>query len=146
MNTARDPCRPVIEALRRLLEPLGLSPEDLAGLDIDPYGPRVIAVLEPRWAVQVVLDASPDGAELEATLEAPKGLDQAEAEAALEETVLEEARAVDEYDVAYDPEQGEAVITLHAAHPARLPRIDRLAEKAAEKLRELAGGATGRQG
>ncbi len=142
----RDPCTPVLEALRRLLDPLGLDPGTLTRLEIDPYGPRIIIALEPPWAIQVVLDASPDGAELEATLEAPKHLDQADAEAALEETVLEEAQAVDEYDVAYDPEQGEAIITLHAAHPARLPRIDKLAEKAAEKLRELAARSAGRQG
>jgi len=146
MAPSRDPCRAALEALRRLLAPLGLRPEDLARLDIDPYGPRVIAVLEPEWALQVVLDASPDGAELEATLRAPKGLDQAEAEAALEETVLEEAQAVDEYDAAYDPDEGEAIITLHAANPARLPRIDRLAEKASRSLEALAAEKTRRQG
>lgn len=135
---AGEACSKLTQALRQLLDPLGLSPEHIRSASIDPHGPRIILDLEPPWANGVSIDASPDGVEAVVAIPAPRGLDPEEAEeAALQ--ALEEAgiTGVDEYDAAYDPQEGELVIEIHASLITHIPRLPELAEKAAKALAGL---------
>jgi len=128
--------------LEKLLKGTGVEPGDVVGLDVDPYGPRVVVAAEPGWARRVVLDMSPDGVEAALLLEAPQGLPGGDAEEAILEAVesLPGIGVLDEYEAAYDPEAGEAVVELHARRLTHLPSLREVAERARRALRGLAGG------
>jgi len=128
------------DALDRLLRGTGLSPDDVAAVDFDPYGPRIIITLEPWWAKRVVLDVSPDGVEATLLLEAPRGLEQRHAEEAIFEAVEEApgAEALDEYDVAYDPSHAEAMLELHVERLTHMPNLGDLAARVKKRLEAMA--------
>ncbi|KSW12435.1 hypothetical protein CF15_06835 [Pyrodictium occultum] len=135
------------KALKPIVEALGIDINDVENLEIDPYGPRVVLEARPRRGRtrSVFLDASPDGVELVASLEAPRGLDPRELEERLAELLEEspETQGVEEYDVDYDPEAGEARITLHARLVAELPGVGELERLLEEALGGLqTGGRT----
>ncbi len=109
----------------------------MEGLELDPYGPRIIVKLRPGWAEDVYIDASPDGVEAAVTLRAPRGLDPRVVEDEVG-AVLEE-EGIGEYDVAYDPGEGLLNITLLARLLPELPPLHSLAEKASETLNKLRG-------
>ncbi len=109
----------------------------MEGLELDPYGPRIIVRLKPVWAEDVYIDASPDGVEAVMTLRAPRGLDPGVVEDEIG-AVLEE-EGIGEYDVAYDPGEGLLSITLLARLLPELPPLRSLAEKASGALNKLQG-------
>ncbi|ALL00970.1 hypothetical protein Pyrde_0922 [Pyrodictium delaneyi] len=131
------------KALRPIVDVLGISIEDIESLEIDPYGPRIVLEAKPskHGARSLFLDASPDGVETVVTLEAPRGLDKNELEGTLAELIEEspETQSVEEYDVSYDPEEGEVTITLHARLLAELPSIKEVHKLLEETLQQLRG-------
>ena len=124
------------DALRPLLAVLDATVDEVDKLTIDPEGPRVIVEATPGWARRVTLDASPDGVELVAAIEVGRGMDPVEVENLVADAVEDAdwAAGIEEYDVAYSPETGEAVVTLAARLPSHLPRGRQLARTVREAL------------
>ena len=131
-------CEKLAKALQPILTMYEADVDQVEELSLDFEGPRITVKLKPGWARSLYVDSSPDGVELVAALEAPRGLDQAEAEAVLE-SLIEEAEwynSIEEYDIAYDPDRGEAVLTLYARLLQHLPgarELRRLAKQLAEE-------------
>jgi hypothetical protein len=115
------------KALKPIVEVLGARVEDVADLEIDAYGPRVIVQVKPQDPLveSVFIDASPDGVEAVYTLRLQRGMNRGEVEdrvaAGIEES--DSMQAVQEYDVAYEPESGELTITLHVKLLPELPSL-----------------------
>lgn len=131
------------KALKPIVDVLGISVEDIESLEIDPYGPRIVLEARPaRHSIRsLFLDASPDGVETVATLEAPKRLSKNRLEEALAGLIEEspETQSVEEYDVSYEPEEGEVTVTLHARLLAELPGVEelrKLLQRALERLQD----------
>ncbi len=131
------------EFLRPLSEKLGFDIESVEEVRVDPEGPRITVRCGPGPGYEsLYLDLSPDGVELTVTLPAPKGLDPEDVDARLGVRIEEgeEFEQVEEYDVAYDPEEGEVTVTLHARTVNALPRVDTLRRVVEEVLAETGGG------
>jgi len=131
----------VEKALRSVIEPLGAKTTMVEDIEIDPYGPRIVIQLAPGPGIEsVFIDASPDGVEAVYTMRVDKGLDKRVVEEEVSATIesSEEFQGVDEYDVAYDAEEGEITITLRARMIAELPSIDEVRRKVNEVITKLA--------
>ncbi len=131
----------VEKTLRPIIEPLGAKITMVENIEIDPYGPRIVIQLSPGPGVEsVFVDASPDGVEAVYTIRVDKGLDKRAVEDEVSSTIesSEEFQGVDEYDVAYDAEEGEITITLKARMIAELPSIDEVRRKVNEAITKLA--------
>lgn len=130
----------VEKALRPLIEPLGARIEHLENIEIDPYGPRIVIQLSSLGNVETVfIDASPDGVEAVYTIRIEKGLNKNRVEEEISNTIeySEELQGIEEYDVAYDPDEGELTITLRARMIAELPTIQelrRIVDEAVSKI------------
>ncbi len=121
-----------------LAERLGFSIESVEDVSVDPEGPRITVRCGPGPGYEALyLDLSPDGVELTVTMPAPKGLDPEDVDARLGLRIEEgeEFEGVEEYDVAYDPEEGEVVVTLHARTINGLPRVETIRRVVEETLR-----------
>ena len=130
----------VEKALRPIIEPLGAKTTMVEDIEIDPYGPRIVIQLSPGSGVEsVFVDASPDGVEAVYTIRVEKGLDIRAVEEEIAATIesSEEFQGVDEYDVAYDAEEGEITITLRAKIIAELPSIDEVRRRVNEAITRL---------
>ena len=130
----------VEKALRPIIEPLGAKTTMVEDIEIDPYGPRIVIQLSPGPGVEsVFVDASPDGVEAVYTIRVEKGLDIRAVEEEIATTIesSEEFQGVDEYDVAYDAEEGEITITLRAKIIAELPSIDEVRRRVNEAITRL---------
>ncbi len=130
----------VEKALRPIIEPLGAKITTVEDIEIDPYGPRIVIQLSPGSGIEsVFIDASPDGVEAVYTIRVDKGLDKrvVEEEIAASIESSKEFQGVDEYDVAYDAEEGEITITLKARIIAELPSIDEVRRKVNEAIIRL---------
>jgi hypothetical protein len=127
--STQDLCERILQQLRgKLLAPLGLDAGDVETLEIDPHGPRIIIEAKPSWAEAVTIDASPDGVEAALALRAPKGLDPARAEEQALAALEQQAAGLEDYDAAYDPEEGELLIELQARLITHLPNLRNLAQ------------------
>ncbi len=113
--------------LKPLVDRLGFSVESVESVEVDPEGPRIIVRAEGGEGFEsLYLDLSPDGVELTVTLPAPKSLEGLEEALADRIESDEELASIEEYDVGYDPEEGEVVVTLHARTINALPSIEKL--------------------
>ena len=131
----------VEKALRPIIEPLGAKTTMVEDIEIDPYGPRIVLQLSPGSGIEsVFIDASPDGVEAVYTMQVDKGLDKRAVEEEIAATIesSEEFQGVNEYDVAYDAEEGGVTITLKARMIAELPSIDEVRRKVNEAITRLA--------
>ena len=129
--------------LKPLVERLGFSIESVEEVKVDPEGPRIMVRCGPGPGYEsLYLDISPDGVELTVTMPAPKGLDPEDVDARLGLRIEEgeEFEQVEEYDVAYDREEGEVTVTLHARTVNALPRVDTIRRVVEEVLGEAGGG------
>ena len=74
------------------------------------------------------------------TIRVDKGLDKRAVEEEIAASIesSDEFQGVDEYDVAYDAEEGEITITLKAKMIAELPSIDEVRIKVNEAITRLA--------
>ncbi len=131
----------VEKALRPIIEPLGAKTTMVEDIEIDPYGPRIVIQLAPGPGIEsVFIDASPDGVEAVYTIRVDKGLDKRAVEEEIAASIesSDEFQGVDEYDIAYDAEEGEITITLKAKMIAELPSIDEVRRKVNEAITRLA--------
>ena len=129
--------------LKPLVEKLGFSIESVEEVRVDPEGPRITVRCGPGPGYEsLYLDISPDGVELTVTMPAPKGLDPEDVDARLGLRVEEgeEFEQVEEYDIAYDQEEGEVTVTLHARTVNALPRVDTIRRVVEEVLGVTGGG------
>ena len=118
-------------AIKGVADRLGLDLTRLENMEIDTEGPRVILRLSGWWRVrELYLDMSPDGTELVVTVESKKGLRREGYEDAVA-TVIEESeqfQGVEEYDVAYSPDEGTVTVTLRSKLLAELPSVKEIVE------------------
>ncbi|WP_048192019.1 hypothetical protein [Pyrolobus fumarii] len=137
-----------IERLAKLMErflsplsqKLGFSIDTIESVEVDPEGPRIVVQAGGGEDYErLYVDISPDGVELTVTIPAPKGLDPDEVDAILGLRIEEgeEFEGIEEYDVAYDPEEGELTVTLHARTVNGLPNVQTIRRVAGEVLEEL---------
>lgn len=131
-------------ALHQVASKLALDLSRLRLMEIDPEGPRVILRLGGWGRVrEVYLDMSADGAEMVVSMEARRGLRKEDYEDAVA-TVIEESeqfQAVEEYDVAYDPDEGSVTVTLRARLLAELPSVKEVVEAVDRAVAYYGSGA-----
>jgi hypothetical protein len=111
-----DCCRLLEDALKPVLQLYRLRLREVSKVELDFDGPRILVKAAPGWARSLHLDASPDGVEVVIALSAPKGLDPGQVEARITR-LLEESEAyasIEDYDIAYEPGQGELIVTLYS--------------------------------
>ncbi len=128
--------------LSPLAEKLGFDVGSVEEVSFDPEGPRVGVRCGPTPDYEsLTVDVSPDGVEMVASFPAPKGLSVEDVDAALGVRIEEgeEFEQIEEYDVAYDPEEGEVVVTLHARTVNALPSVQTLRRVVEEVLESLQG-------
>ncbi len=113
--------------LKPLADRIGFTIESVESVEVDPEGPRIILRASSGEGYEsLYLDISPDGVELTVSFPAPKGLEGLEDVLAEGIEGDEELSSIEEYDVSYDPEEGEVIVTLHARTVNALPGLEKL--------------------